>query len=63
MARADPTDADATLDTDAATLRRLVFGGVELARARRAGDVTVSGDEALAARVLALFRRPTPAAG
>ncbi len=63
VARADPTDADATLETDAATLRRLVFGGVELARARRAGDVTVTGDEALAARVLALFRRPTPAAG
>lgn len=61
VARADPADADATLDTDAATLRRLVFGGLELARARRAGDVTVTGDETLAARVLALFRRPTPA--
>ena len=54
--------ADATIATDAPTLRQLAFGRRELARAVRQGEVQVEGDEALAQRFLLLFPRPAPAA-
>jgi DNA-binding HxlR family transcriptional regulator len=53
---------DATITADAAGLRGLCFMRKDLASERRAGQVTVAGDEDLAARVLRLFPRPSPAA-
>jgi DNA-binding HxlR family transcriptional regulator len=48
-------DADATIETDAATLRRVAFGRETLASAQAAGRATVSGNRALAARFGRLF--------
>lgn len=54
---------DAAITAEPATLRQVVFGGREqLTRARRAGELSIEGDAALASRVLALFPRPEPAA-
>ena len=53
---------DAALTTDAPGLRQLTFGKRDLTQARRARDVQVEGDEALAARFLTLFPRPAPVA-
>ena len=53
-------ESDATITTDARTLRSVVFGGEELRRVRRDGALEIAGDEALAAQFLALFRRPPP---
>ena len=52
---------DATIDADAATLRGLVFGGRQLADARRSGDLRLDGDQRAVARFLRLFPRPDPA--
>jgi hypothetical protein len=49
------------LDTDAGTLRSLVFGGQDLAGAIRDGALTIEGDERAVARFVAVFPRPTPA--
>jgi DNA-binding HxlR family transcriptional regulator len=51
---------DAAITTDAAGLRGLCFAKKDLARERRAGHVSIEGDEATAARFLTLFRRPAP---
>jgi DNA-binding HxlR family transcriptional regulator len=53
---------DAVLDTDPATLRSLVFGGGELATARRDGRMRLEGDERAVARFVTVFPRPAPAA-
>ena len=52
---------DAVLTTDGGCLRRVVFGQRELADARRSGELSIEGDEAVATRFLGLFRRPAPA--
>lgn len=52
---------DAVLDTDAGTLRSLVFGGRDLAGAIEDGALKVEGDERAAARFIAIFPRPVPA--
>src|SRR6187551_2482637 len=54
IARVSPRRADAVLETDAATLRALVFGDVKLADA----PVEIHGDIRLARAFLRLFARP-----
>jgi DNA-binding HxlR family transcriptional regulator len=51
--------ADAMIETDAPTLRRLVFGDQSLTAALRGRAVRIEGNQRLAARVLRSFRRPT----
>jgi len=53
-------DPEAVLETDAATLRGLVFGDVPLADARQRGAIRIEGNEAAAERFLRSFRRPAP---
>ena len=62
ISRGPCQDPDAVVTADVARLRQVAFGRRDLAGARRAREVGVEGDLALAARVLSLFRRPTPAA-
>ena len=61
VARGDADDPDATIETDAETLRAVVLQGRPLGEAERAGDVTVVGDRRAAKRFLGLFTRPEPA--
>jgi DNA-binding HxlR family transcriptional regulator/putative sterol carrier protein len=61
LTRGTATRPDAVLDTDAGTLRSLVFGGRDLAEAIRDGNLTIEGDEEAAARFVAVFPRPIPA--
>jgi len=61
LARGGADHPDATIDADAATLRGLVFGGRQLADARRSGDLRLDGDQRAVARFLRLFPRPDPA--
>jgi DNA-binding HxlR family transcriptional regulator len=60
LARGRADRPDATLETDLATLRALVFGGRPLADAVRSGDLTLEGDQETVARFVALFPRPSP---
>jgi DNA-binding HxlR family transcriptional regulator len=53
-------EVDALLDTDPATLRRLVFGDLKLADARARGAIRIEGSLRTAARFLRSFRRPPP---
>jgi DNA-binding HxlR family transcriptional regulator len=53
---------DASLTTDVATLRALVFGGAPLSEAIRTGTAQVSGDELALERLLGVFPRPEPVA-
>ena len=62
IARASAEKADATIETDAATLAALVYEGRELAEALRAGEVKIGGDEAAVERFVRLFPLPEPAA-
>lgn len=55
----DDDEVDAVLETTAAGLRELTFGGVPLGRDE--GLALVRGDRERVARLLGLFRRPTPA--
>jgi DNA-binding HxlR family transcriptional regulator len=55
VARGEPRHADAAIDTSAATLRAVVFGGHKIADARRSGALTLEGDKTLATRLLRLF--------
>ena len=59
VVRADAADPDLVIRAGAGTFRSLIFGGVPL----HAADVVVRGDGEVAARLLRLFRRPTPANG
>ncbi len=58
VVRGADDDCDATVTTDAATLRQVALGGRTLASARKAGVLAVVGDEAVAASVLGMFSRP-----
>ncbi len=61
IARGPATNAAAVIDTDAPTLRRVVFGGLSLRDARKVGAVRVAGSQRAAARFVGAFARPTPA--
>lgn len=63
--RAEPGEAaDAWISTDVALpLLRVIYGKQPLAEALREGAVTLSGDQALAERFLALFSLPPKIAG
>lgn len=52
---------DAAIITHAACLRRVVFGQQTLAHARRTGELSLEGDEKVAAQFLQMFSRPQPA--
>ncbi|HTA89191.1 MAG TPA: winged helix-turn-helix transcriptional regulator [Polyangiaceae bacterium] len=56
------TKPDATLETDSATLRRVVFGDLSLADAQERGLLRVDGSARAAARFVESFRRPVPIA-
>jgi DNA-binding HxlR family transcriptional regulator/putative sterol carrier protein len=60
--RGDAEHPDATLDTDVATLRRLVFGDRTLVDALRTGELRLDGQRPAVTRFLRLFPRPTPLA-
>jgi DNA-binding HxlR family transcriptional regulator len=51
---------DAAITTNAACLRRVVFGQQTLARVRRTGELSLEGDEKVAAQFLKMFSRPRP---
>ncbi|MEO8704676.1 MAG: winged helix-turn-helix transcriptional regulator [Kofleriaceae bacterium] len=59
VSRGSVEDPDASLTTDATTLRKLVFGDLTLAVARRRTLIEIEGDARAAARFLGAFRRPT----
>lgn len=60
LTRGEAEHPDAVLDTDARTLRDLVFIGRDLTEAVREGAVRLDGEQ-VAARFVTLFPRPTPA--
>lgn len=60
IARGPAVAPDAVLDTDATTLRSVVFGGRPLAAAVQAGNIRLAGDEAAAERFAVTFPRPKP---
>ena len=60
IARGAAVDPEAILDTDAGTLRRLVFGDLTLATARDTGLIDIAGSQRAASRFLSSFRRPAP---
>jgi ubiquinone biosynthesis protein UbiJ len=51
---------DVAITTEAACLRRVVFGQQTLAHARRTGQLSLEGDERVAAQFLQMFARPRP---
>jgi DNA-binding HxlR family transcriptional regulator len=55
-------DPQAVIETDAATLRALIWERRELADALRAGEIAIEGDERAVTRFLQLSSRPQPAA-
>jgi len=59
-AKVDTAKVDAVLETDAGTLRALVFGGRPVADAVEDGDLRIAGDRAAAERFVTCFPRPTP---
>ena len=62
LARGEPEDPDAVIDTELGTLRELLWGGRALDDALRAGDITIKGDRRAVDRLLGLFPQPQPAA-
>ena len=58
--RGPAQDPDAIVETDAATLSAVVWNGLELTRAERAGDLTIVGDRQAVDRLLGLFPKPEP---
>ncbi len=62
IARGVADRADATIETDPATLAALAYEGRDLAEALRSGDVRIEGDESAVARFLTLFPLPEPIA-
>src|SRR3954462_4925508 len=61
IARGAADDPVAVIETDPATLSRVLWHGRKLAAAIRAGDVRIEGDGAAARRFLALFPPPEAA--
>lgn len=61
LERGEAASPDATVTTDHATLLALAHRRIDLAEARRAGDIEVEGDEAAFARFVGLFTLPEPA--
>jgi DNA-binding HxlR family transcriptional regulator len=61
VARGSADAPIATIETDPATLSRVLWHGRRLAAALRAGDVRIEGDRGAARRFLALFPAPRPA--
>jgi DNA-binding HxlR family transcriptional regulator len=60
--RRGPCDApDATITADSRSLRAVVFAGRDVRHVAREGKLQIDGDHALAARLLASFKRPPPA--
>ena len=51
---------DVAITTEAACLRRFVFGQQTLAHVRRTGQLSLEGDEKVAAQFLQMFARPQP---
>jgi len=60
--RGEDDAADATMDTDPATLRDLIWRGRDLDDALREGDVAITGDGDAVARLLGLFGPPAEVA-
>src|SRR5438874_1479611 len=60
ISRGTVDNPDATIITGTDTLKALMWGGLKLAEARRAGDVQIEGDENAVARFLRLFPQPEP---
>jgi DNA-binding HxlR family transcriptional regulator len=60
LSRGAASNADAVLDTDAATLRDLVFAGRALTDAVDRGELRLSGDPAAVTRFIRCFPRPAP---
>ncbi|MFF5989877.1 winged helix-turn-helix transcriptional regulator [Prauserella flavalba] len=58
MGRGSADEPDAVIETGAATLRSVVFGGRKLTEAQRHGEATVEGDDEIARRFVELFPRP-----
>ena len=61
VARGDAAQADATIETDPGTLDAVLWKGRSLAEAKRAGQLTIEGDEAAVKRLTRLFPMPAPA--
>lgn len=61
IVRGEITRPDATLDGSSDTIAALVYGGHDLDKAVRAGELTVSGDIAKLKRFATLFPLPEPA--
>jgi DNA-binding HxlR family transcriptional regulator len=61
VVRGAPDHPVAVIETDPATLSRVLWHGRKLTAALRAGDVRIEGDTAAARRFLALFPPPEPA--
>lgn len=51
---------DVAITTEAACLRRVVFGQLTLAHVRRTGQLSLEGDEKVAVQFLQMFDRPRP---
>jgi DNA-binding HxlR family transcriptional regulator/putative sterol carrier protein len=62
VARGDADQADATIDTDPATLDAVLWKSRSLAEARRSGKLKNEGDKAAVRRFVRLFPLPEPAA-
>lgn len=60
IARGGADGPDTVIDTDAATLRAVTFGGRRLTDALERGEVRLAGDRQAAARFVELFPRPAP---
>jgi len=56
--RGEADAPDAVVTSDAGTLLAIAHGRLELAEARRAGDVSIDGDEQVAERFVGLFPLP-----
>jgi DNA-binding HxlR family transcriptional regulator len=61
IARGSAESADATIEADPEALATVLWHGRKLSAARRAGEITVSGNEEAVARFLAMFPLPSAA--
>jgi DNA-binding HxlR family transcriptional regulator len=61
VARGSAREPAAIIETDPATLSRVLWHGRRIAAAQRSGDLRIEGDRSAARRFLALFPAPRPA--